>query len=80
MSQESAPALLTTKEAARVLNLSPDRIRQLARAGELKFVESPYGRLFPLEEVERLRIERERMLDEADARRADRRSGAVRGR
>lgn len=46
--------VLTTSEAARCLGLSAERVRQLVRAGQLRAVETPLGRLFPRDEVERL--------------------------
>lgn len=45
---------LTTGEAARVLGVSADRVRQLARAGRLPYLRTSLGRLFAAADVERL--------------------------
>jgi predicted site-specific integrase-resolvase len=50
--------LLTMSAAARELGLSSDRLRQLARAGRLAVVLTPYGRVVPRAEVARLLAER----------------------
>lgn len=42
----AAPALLTTSDVARLLAVSVDRVRQLARTGQLPSSSTPYGRLF----------------------------------
>jgi excisionase family DNA binding protein len=48
-----------THEVARRLSLSADRVRQLARAGEIDHVRVGFGvRLFPAREVERFARER----------------------
>ena len=54
-------ALLTTIEVSRVLGLSPDRIRQLARSGELRaeFSTGTGVRLFDPRTVEKIRLKRE---------------------
>ena len=49
---------LTTVQVARQLGLCRERVRLLALNGELPFVETPLGRLFDAEIVERLRRER----------------------
>lgn len=50
---------LTTSQAARTLNLSPQRIDQLAKEGQLPFTSTPLGRLFHVRAVEALKAERE---------------------
>lgn len=51
--------LLSRKQVATRLNLTGERISQLARAGRLDFVWTPVGRLYLRESVERLRAERD---------------------
>lgn len=51
--------LIARGDAAKLLGISPERVNQLARAGELRFVQTPLGRLYEPEEVERLRRIRE---------------------
>ena len=53
--------LLTSKEAAQLLNLGPQRIRQLANAGLLPIaaITSTGTRLFDPDHVEMLRMRRE---------------------
>jgi excisionase family DNA binding protein len=43
---------LTPTQAARVLQISAERVRQLVRAGRLRAVITPLGRLLPRAEVE----------------------------
>ncbi len=51
--------LLSTAEAARILGVTPDRIRQMVNAGQLPPVQSTtLGRLFARRSVERLARER----------------------
>ena len=50
---------LTPSQAARVLALSSERVRQLIRAGKLPAIMTPLGRLIPADAVEILRQERE---------------------
>jgi excisionase family DNA binding protein len=50
--------LLTPGQAARLLNLSPQRVRQMADEGRLPCDRTPLGRLFPAEAVEALARER----------------------
>jgi excisionase family DNA binding protein len=50
--------LLTTSEAARVLEVSDQWVRSLMRSGRLAHVVTPLGRLIPREAVERLARER----------------------
>jgi excisionase family DNA binding protein len=49
---------LSPLQAARRLNLSRERVIQLANTGELKALWTPLGRLFRVEDVERLSAER----------------------
>lgn len=51
--------LLTTGEASRLLGFSPQYLGQLVRSGRIQFVQTPYGRLYDADEVERVRQERE---------------------
>ena len=44
--------LYSTGEAATVLDVSPDRVRQLARAGSVSFIQTPLGRLFDADAVD----------------------------
>ncbi|MCU1358017.1 MAG: hypothetical protein JWM89_3435 [Acidimicrobiales bacterium] len=50
---------LTASQAARILGLSAERVRQLATAGTLPCVETPLGRLFDADEVDRLHARRQ---------------------
>jgi excisionase family DNA binding protein len=43
---------LTPTQAARVLQISAERVRQLVRAGRLRAVTTPLGRLLPRAAVE----------------------------
>lgn len=57
--------LLTTSEAARILELSPDSIRRFERDGVLPAVRVGKGqRLFTQTDVERLRLQRQKKLDQ----------------
>jgi hypothetical protein len=49
---------LSPAQAARVIGVTPQRIRQLMRSGELKSSETPLGRILPRDEVERYARER----------------------
>jgi hypothetical protein len=49
---------LTSAQAARILDLSAERVRQLAQTGALACTVTPLGRLFRRTEVERLKSER----------------------
>ncbi|MGE0541506.1 MAG: helix-turn-helix domain-containing protein [Dehalococcoidia bacterium] len=54
------PELLSTAEAARILGVTPDRIRQMATNGDLVPVEvTSLGRLFARQSVEQLARQRE---------------------
>ena len=55
---ELQDGLLTVTEAAKRAGLSAQRIRDLARAGRVEVVNTPYGRLVPRSEAERLATER----------------------
>jgi DNA-binding transcriptional MerR regulator len=50
---------LTSAQAARILDLSAERVRQLADTGVLACTTTPLGRLFKRSDVERLRAERD---------------------
>jgi excisionase family DNA binding protein len=50
--------LMSPKEAALQLGISTERLRQLARAGRIDYLETPLGRLFLRDDVERLRNQR----------------------
>jgi len=50
--------LLTTSEAARLLEVSDQWVRTLMRSNRLAHVVTPLGRLIPREAVERLARER----------------------
>ena len=55
---------LSPAQAARVLDVTPSRIRQLMQSGALEYVRTPLGRLVDSAAVERLRLERERRQQE----------------
>lgn len=55
---EDAGAWLTPAETARALDLTPQRIAQLARAGRLDGISTPLGRLFRAEAIRELARER----------------------
>ena len=57
---ERTAAQLSPAQAARVLDVTPSRIRQLMQSGALDYVRTPLGRLVDGAAVERLRLERER--------------------
>ena len=44
-----------TTDAARILDLSTQRVRQLTEAGLLPVTQTPLGRLYPREHLERIR-------------------------
>lgn len=50
---------LTVAQTARLLGLSPERVRQLEREGKLAAEWTPYGRIFQRSEVERFQAERQ---------------------
>lgn len=53
-------SMVSVSQAARRLALSSSRVVQLADSGALSCARSPLGRLFLVEDVERLARERER--------------------
>lgn len=56
---------LTTSEAAKILDLSPDSVRRLERTGTLSAIKVGKGhRLFDQTQVERLRVKREKTKDD----------------
>lgn len=56
---EPVEPLITTMDAARVLGVGPDRIRQLADDGQLPFLRTESGwRVFRRVDVEKLAAER----------------------
>jgi excisionase family DNA binding protein len=60
MMDNQARDLITTGEVARLLGVTPRRVRQIVDAGRLAPVcVTPIGRLYLAQEVERLRRERE---------------------
>lgn len=46
-------------QAARILGVTTARVRQLALAGRLPFTQTPMGRIFAREEIERLAASRQ---------------------
>lgn len=54
--------LLTPAEAARILDVTPERVRQLSDGGHLAATRTRLGRLFAREDVEALRRQRERTV------------------
>ena len=48
---------LTVLETAKMVDRSPNRVRQYFREGRLPYVQTPYGRVVPREAAERLRNE-----------------------
>jgi excisionase family DNA binding protein len=50
---------LSVAEAARALGVTPQRVRQILAAGELRYQRTSLGRLIDESDVERLRRERE---------------------
>jgi excisionase family DNA binding protein len=61
MRQAAHVSLLTTTDTARVLGLSPSRVRQLVDSGVLPATRTPRGmRLIPRHAVEALAVERQR--------------------
>lgn len=55
---------LTSSQAARILGLSTERVRQLADQGQLRCADTPLGRLFASDDVEALRVKRSERLKE----------------
>ena len=50
---------LSVAEAARALGVTPQRVRQILAAGELRYQKTSLGRLIDEADLERLRAERE---------------------
>jgi hypothetical protein len=57
---------LSPAQAARLLGVTPERIRQLERAGRVTCVRTALGRLLDPADVERLAAERERAYQAAE--------------
>lgn len=58
--------MLTTAQAADILGVSAERVRQLVRTGELAAEMTPYGRLYARSDVEALRERRRKHSPPAD--------------
>jgi len=59
MSNDHSATLLLTSDVARILSVSPDRVRALERLGQLPALKTENGvRLFDRRDVERLANER----------------------
>jgi hypothetical protein len=58
---------LSTLDVARQLDLSPERVRQLARAGRIPFTPTAIGRLYDPEAVRALAEARRQLVGPADA-------------
>lgn len=57
--------LLTAAQVRRILSVSPTRVFQYAEDGRLSYVETPLGRLYRREDVERLAAWRQSRQKEA---------------
>ena len=55
--------MLTPAEAARILIVTPERVRQLSNSGKLPYTQTRLGRLFARADVEALHAERERLRE-----------------
>jgi hypothetical protein len=55
---------LSPAQAARRLDVTPSRVRQLMATGHLAYIATPLGRLIDAASVETLRIERARRSQE----------------
>jgi len=55
---------LSPAQAAKRLDVTPHRVRQLMQSGALEYIRTPLGRLVDSAAVERLRLERERRQQE----------------
>ena len=62
----ATPNLLRPSQVASRLELSVSRIRQLAEAGQLACIETPYGRLFREDVVQAFALEREQSGHQVD--------------
>jgi DNA-binding transcriptional MerR regulator len=51
--------LLRVGQAAVMLGIGPERVRQLSDRGDLPCIRGPYGRMYRVADVERLREARE---------------------
>ncbi len=58
---------MTTGQAARLLGLSPDRIRQLVRSGQLVSIPTPLGVLITRDALDRLIAKRRSNADAHNA-------------
>ena len=63
MSVNPYAAWLTAAIAARALDLTPNRVRQLADEGRIRSIRTPLGRLLDPADVERMRVERKGKRD-----------------
>lgn len=50
---------LSRAQAARRLGIASETISKYARSGRLPYIATPLGRVYKVEDVERLRLERE---------------------
>src|SRR3972149_5188009 len=57
--EESDDELLSSVQAGMLLGVGPERMRQLANAGEVPVINTPLGRLFRMRDVEGLMERRE---------------------
>lgn len=55
----STATLIGAGDAARRIGVSAEYLRYLARADRIRCQQTPYGRLYEVEDVERFRQERE---------------------
>lgn len=51
-------SMIGAGEAARLIGVSTEYLRQLATAGRIRFETTPYGRAYYLDDAERVRLER----------------------
>jgi len=56
---EESDELLSSVQAGMLLGVGPERMRQLANAGEVPVIHTPLGRLFRMRDVEELMERRE---------------------
>ncbi|WP_038040167.1 helix-turn-helix domain-containing protein [Thermorudis peleae] len=56
--QDLTTEYLTPAEAARMLEVSVERVRTWLKTGRMACVKTPLGRLIPPQEVERIAVER----------------------
>lgn len=63
METVTAGEILTSSEVARVLLITPDRVRQLARNGSLRALKTQTGQnIFRKADVEQLKVKRSRLI------------------